>query len=43
MSINSLIVKDSVSKQDTSSLSKEIKDFIGNGAKNVSVIIIKEN
>ena len=40
--IHTLIVKDSVSKNDIPTIQKELKDFIGTGSKNVSMIVIKE-
>ena len=40
--INKFIIKDAITKNDLPVISKEIKDFIGNGAKNISIIIIKE-
>ena len=41
--VHSLMVKDSIVKNDVPGLQKELKDFIGNGSKNVSLIIIKES
>jgi hypothetical protein len=41
--INRFIIKDAITKNDIPAIQKELKDFIGNGAKNVSVIIIKES
>jgi hypothetical protein len=41
--IHSFIIKDAITKNDVPTIQKDLKDFIGNGAKSVSVIIIKES
>ena len=40
--INKFIIKDAITKNDLPVISKEIKEMIGNGARNVSLIVIKE-
>jgi len=41
--INKFTIKDAITKTDLPVISKEIKDFIGNGSRNVSIIVIKES
>jgi hypothetical protein len=41
--VQSFVTRDSITKQDVQSVTKELQSFIGNGSKNVSVIFLKES
>ena len=40
--ISQFVVKDAIAKSDTQGIKRELEQFIGNNAKSVSVIFIKE-